>query len=106
MFLFILMPGRITMLISILKGKEFIIHNTRQKVFTLPIEEVHGDFYFGAGMKSGIVANNLKFVDGYMHLKINMMASNLEFSKLEKIGGQFFMEEHLILLKWFIILVI
>ena len=63
-----------------------------KKVFTLPIEEVHGDFYFGAGMKSGIVANNLKFVDGYMHLKINMMASNLEFSKLEKIGGQFFME--------------
>ncbi|MFR5936130.1 MAG: hypothetical protein ACLUGU_11330 [Alistipes shahii] len=45
--------------------------NTRQKVFTfLPIEEVHGDFYFGAGMKSGIIANNLKFVDGYMHLKI------------------------------------
>ena len=63
-----------------------------KKVFTLPIEEVHGDFYFGAGMKSGIVANNLKSVDGYMHLKINMMASNLEFSKLEKIGGQFFME--------------
>ena len=63
-----------------------------KKVFTLPIEEVHGDFYFGAGMKSGIIANNLKFVDGYMHLKIGMMVSNLEFSKLEKIGGQFFME--------------
>lgn len=63
-----------------------------KKVFTLPIEEVHGDFYFGAGMKSGIIANNLKFVDGYMHLKISMMVSNLEFSKLEKIGGQFFME--------------
>lgn len=27
-----------------------------------------------------------------MHLKIGMMVSNLEFSKLEKIGGQFFME--------------
>lgn len=35
-------------------------------------------------MKSGIIANNLKFVDGYMHLKISMMVSNLEFSKLEK----------------------
>ena len=74
------------------KVKKLSYRTPDKKVFTLPIEEVHGDFYFGAGMKSGIVANNLKFVDGYMHLKINMMASNLEFSKLEKIGGQFFME--------------
>ena len=74
------------------KVKKLSYTTPDKKVFTLPIEEVHGDFYFGAGMKSGIVANNLKFVDGYMHLKINMMASNLEFSKLEKIGGQFFME--------------
>ena len=39
-----------------------------------------------------ITKDDLKFVDGYMHLKISMMVSNLEFSKLEKIGGQFFME--------------
>ena len=74
------------------KVKKLSYTTPDKKVFTLPIEEVHGDFYFGAGMKSGIIANNLKFVDGYMHLKISMMVSNLEFSKLEKIGGQFFME--------------
>ena len=74
------------------KVKKLSYRTPDKKVFTLPIEEVHGDFYFGAGMKSGIIANNLKFVDGYMHLKIGMMVSNLEFSKLEKIGGQFFME--------------
>ena len=74
------------------KVKKLSYTTPDKKVFTLPIEEVHGDFYFGAGMKSGIIANNLKFVDGYMHLKIGMMVSNLEFSKLEKIGGQFFME--------------
>lgn len=84
MFLLILMLGQITMLISILKGKKLSYTTPDKKVFTLPIEEVHGDFYFGAGMKSGIIANNLKFVDGYMHLKISMMVSNLEFSKLEK----------------------
>ena len=72
------------------KVKKLSYTTPDKKVFTLPIEEVHGDFYFGAGMKSGIVANNLKFVDGYMHLKINMMASNLEFSKLEKIGKSAF----------------
>ena len=74
------------------KVKKLSYTTPDKKVFTLPIEEVHGDFYFGAGMKSGIIANNLKFVDGYMHLKISVMVSNLEFSKLEKIGGQFFME--------------
>ena len=46
------------------KVKKLSYRTPDKKVFTLPIEEVHGDFYFGAGMKSGIIANNLKFVDG------------------------------------------
>lgn len=62
------------------------------KDFILPLEEVHGNLYFSTGMRSGIIANNLKFIDGYMHIKISMFASKLEFPLLEKIGGQLFIE--------------
>ena len=56
------------------------------------LESINGNFNFSAGMKGGISVPNLKVVSGYMHLKISMQCSVLNFPLLESVGGQFFME--------------
>lgn len=73
--------------------KDFTNNNTNavaDPVFLF--EKVYGNLSISRPMRKGCSAPNLTSINGYLHIKIPMMAQNVEFPILESIGGQLYAE--------------
>lgn len=75
--------------------KDFSYSNASSTDPVFTFEKVYGNMYVTRSTRQGFSAPNLTSIAGYLHIKIAMMASNLDCPKLETIGGQFFIEGNL-----------
>jgi hypothetical protein len=75
--------------------KNFSDNNTATDDPVYTFEKVHGNLSLTRSIRKGLSAPNLIGVNGYLHIKTVMMASNLDFPNLESVGGQFYVEGNL-----------